>query len=194
MSTAGPDVVPALSTAVIAAGGRFVNAPILGAPPIVRSGGATFLLGGSDHDVADATTVLSAIGLVRPVGSPVAAARLKLIANSMLADVVLAAAELQVAGEEAGLDADDVFAVLERVAPRSNRGAADTRRTVTTRPSFRDLRKDLGLASALYRESGAATPLTAVTERLVADATTESGDLDITAVIRPLSTHVLRPR
>lgn len=75
MSTTGPDVVPTLSTAVTAAGGRFVNAPILGTPPIVRSGGATVLLGGSNHDLADATTVLCAMGLIRRVNSPAAAAR-----------------------------------------------------------------------------------------------------------------------
>ena len=37
----------------------------------------------------------------------------------MLADVILAAAELQVAGEHAGLDPADVFWVLERFVPRS---------------------------------------------------------------------------
>ena len=60
-----------------------------------------------------ANPVLSMLGTVRHVGAAGSAARLKLVANSMLADVILAAAELQVAGEGAGLDPDDVFWVLE---------------------------------------------------------------------------------
>jgi 3-hydroxyisobutyrate dehydrogenase-like beta-hydroxyacid dehydrogenase len=187
MSTAGPDVLPALADAVAAAGGRFVDAPILGAPPIVRIGQATVLLGGRDDDVRDATMVLSAIGLVRHVGPLGSAARLKLIANSMLADIVLAAAELQVAGEDAGLDADEVFWVLQRLAP-----ALEPRRRGYTQDrhepvlfALRDLRKDLGLALALYRASFSETPLTAVADGLVAAAMTESAELDITAVIRP---------
>ena len=61
MSTAGPDVVPALATHVAAAGGRFVEAPIMGAPPLMRAGQATVLAGGTAADVA-------AAGAVRGVG------------------------------------------------------------------------------------------------------------------------------
>ena len=64
-----------------------------------------------------ATLVLDAFGTVRHVGPLENAARLKLVANSMLADVILAAAELQVAGERSGLRPDDVFWVLQRQAP-----------------------------------------------------------------------------
>src|SRR5258705_1944333 len=117
MSTAGADLVSELGSQVTRADGRLVDAQILGAPSVVRSGVAAILVGGADADVATATRVLTALGTVRHVGPLGSAARLKLVANSMLADVVLAAAELQVAGESAGLDPEDVFWVLERIAP-----------------------------------------------------------------------------
>jgi len=93
MSTAGPDVVPALATHVAAAGGRFVEAPIMGAPPLMRAGQATILAGGTAADVAAAGAVLGALGTVRHVGGAGNAARLKLVANSMLADVIPQALE-----------------------------------------------------------------------------------------------------
>lgn len=49
---------------------------------------------------------------------------------------------------------------------------------------MRDLRKDLDLADALFGRSAAATPLTSYARTLVTAAAANSGDLDITAVIR----------
>jgi 3-hydroxyisobutyrate dehydrogenase-like beta-hydroxyacid dehydrogenase len=187
MSTAGPDLVLELGALVTAAGGTLVDAPILGAPPVVRSGNASILLGGSDQDVPAASTILSMLGPVRHVGPLGSAARLKLAANSMLADVVLAAAELQVAGESAGLDPDDVFWVLTRIAP-----ALEVRRRgfvngVHTPPLFavRDLKKDLNLALNLFASTGAVTPVTRVVNNLIEAAAEQTPDLDITAVTSP---------
>jgi len=117
MSTAGPDLVSSLAAHISMAGGTLVDAPILGAPSVVRDGEAAILVSGADDDVSAAGLMLSVLGTVRHVGPLGSAARLKLVANSMLADVILAAAELQVAGEDTGLDPDDVFWVLKRVAP-----------------------------------------------------------------------------
>jgi 3-hydroxyisobutyrate dehydrogenase-like beta-hydroxyacid dehydrogenase len=187
MSTAGPDILPSLAAAVVAAGGRLVDAPIIGAPPAMRAGQAAILIGGDDVDVALATAVLSALGLVRHIGPLGSGARLKLIANSMLADVVLAAAELQVAGERAGLQPDDVFWVLERLAPllTARRGGIVENRHEPTLFALHDLRKDLDLALGLFEPSGIQTPMTARARELVASAATRYGDLDITAVERP---------
>ena len=186
MSTAGADLVPSLAIDVVAAGGRLVDAPIIGAPPVVRKGEAAVLVGGADPDVRDASEILAALGVVRHVGPLGTGARLKLVANSMLADIVVAAAELQVAGEDAGLEADDVFWVLQRLAPVLEPRRAGYLEDRHEPPLFalRDLHKDLRLALALYRQSVAATPVTGVTAKIVAAATTRSADLDITAVIR----------
>lgn len=157
MSTAGPDLVSDLAAHVTAARGTLVDSPILGAPPLVRAGEAAILVGGTEENVAVASPVLSALGTVRHVGLLGSAARLKLVANSMLADVILAAAELQVAGEDAGLDPEDVFWVLQRFAPalEARRAGYLQDRHTPTQFALRDLRKDLDLALALFGRSAA---------------------------------------
>jgi 3-hydroxyisobutyrate dehydrogenase-like beta-hydroxyacid dehydrogenase len=187
MSTAGPDLVSTLAEAVATAGGTLVDAPIVGAPPLVRAGEAGILVGGADVDVALVTGVLAELGTVRHVGPLGSGARLKLIANSMLADVVLAAAELQVAGEGAGLDPADVFWVLARIAPalEARRAGYLEDRHAPTMFALRDLRKDLGLALSLFRRVSARTPLTRASSRLITAAAALTPDLDISAVVRP---------
>jgi 3-hydroxyisobutyrate dehydrogenase len=153
----------------------------------VGAGQAAVLVGGANADVAATIPVLSAFGTVRHVGPLGSAARLKLVANSMLADVILAAAELQVAGEEAGLDPGDVFWVLSRIAPTLDsrrRGYIEDRHAP---PMFalRDLRKDLDLAVDLFGRSAAPTPLTRASSNLVRTAAEATPDLDITAVALP---------
>jgi 3-hydroxyisobutyrate dehydrogenase-like beta-hydroxyacid dehydrogenase len=187
MSTAGTDLVSDLAAHVTAAHGTLIDAPILGAPPLVRAGQAAILVGGADEDVAVASAALTQLGTVRHVGPLGSAARLKLVANSMLADVLLAAAELQVAGEEAGLDPDDVFWVLNRFVPAleaRQAGYLEDRHTPTMF-ALRDLHKDLGFALSLFGETGAATPLTRSSGELIAAASAFTPDLDISAVVRP---------
>jgi 3-hydroxyisobutyrate dehydrogenase-like beta-hydroxyacid dehydrogenase len=187
MSTAGPDLVADLAAHLSAARGSLIDAPILGAPPVVHAGKAAILVGGADEDVAVAGPVLSVLGTVRHVGPLGSAARLKLVANSMLADVILAAAELQVAGEGAGLDPDDVFWVLNRIAPtlESRRAGIIEDRHTPTLFALRDLRKDLDLALALFDRSAAQTPLTRSSSELVSAAASVTPNLDISAVARP---------
>jgi 3-hydroxyisobutyrate dehydrogenase-like beta-hydroxyacid dehydrogenase len=187
MSTAGTDLVSELGAHITAARGTLIDAPILGAPPIVRAGEAAILAGGANEDVASASPVLTVLGTLRHVGPLGSAAQLKLVANSMLADVVLAAAELQVAGEDAGLDPDDVFWVLQRVAPALEARRSGYIEDRHTPPMFalRDLRKDLGFALALFDKSGESTPLTRVSSELVTAAAAVTPDFDISAVVRP---------
>jgi 3-hydroxyisobutyrate dehydrogenase-like beta-hydroxyacid dehydrogenase len=187
MSTAGPDLLSTLAERVAATGGTLVDAPIIGAPPAVRAGEATILAGGFDQDIAVASPLLSAFGTVRHVGSLGSAARLKLVANSMLADVILAAAELQVAGEGSGLDRDDVFWVLQRLVPSLEARRAGLIESRHTPPLFalRDLRKDVDLALALFSRSAASTPLTRSASALVNAAAASTPDLDISAIVLP---------
>ncbi len=195
MSTAGTDLVSDLAAQVTAAQGTLVDAPILGAPPIVRAGEAAILAGGTNEDFATASRVLAVLGTVRHVGPLGSGARLKLVANSMLADVMLAAAELEVAGEAAGLEPDDVFWVLKRVVPAlevRRSGYLEGRHTPTLF-ALRDLRKDLDFATALFSKSSAPTPLTRSASELVTAAAAVTPDLDISAVVRPYRHAVTAP-
>lgn len=187
MSTAGPDLVSDLATLTAAAGSRLVDAPIMGAPPVVMAGEATILVGGTDDDVAAVSAVLGSFGTVHHVGPLGRAARLKLVANSMLANMILAAAELQVAGEETGLDPEDVFFVLKRVVPslESRRPGIVEGRYEPPLFALRDLRKDVGLALELFGRSDALTPLTHSSGDLLETVAAATPDFDITAVARP---------
>ena len=102
MSTAGPDLVAELAahvrrSAAPSSTPRSSAPRRWSAPERPRSSSVA-----TDADVAVVCPVLAALGTVRHVGRLGSAARLKLVANSMLADVIVAAAELQVAGEGIG--------------------------------------------------------------------------------------------
>jgi 3-hydroxyisobutyrate dehydrogenase-like beta-hydroxyacid dehydrogenase len=187
MSTAGPQLVSDLVGYVAAARATFIDAPIIGAPPLVKAGRAAILVGGADEDVAAANPVLTALGTVRHVGPLGSASRLKLVANSMLADVVLAAAELQVAGEGTGLDPEDVFWVLQRFVPALEARRAGYLEGRHAPPMFalRDLHKDLDFALALFDKSNLRTPLTHTSSELVTAVADTTPDLDISAVLLP---------
>jgi 3-hydroxyisobutyrate dehydrogenase-like beta-hydroxyacid dehydrogenase len=186
MSTAGPDILPSLAADIAAAGGRLVDAPIVGAPTVMRAGQAAILVGGDDPDFQRAEPVLSALGTVRHVGPLGSGARLKLVANSMLADVIVAATELQVAGERAGLAPEDVFWILDRLAPMltaRHDGIVEDRHEPTLF-ALRDLRKDLDLADRVFGRSGADLPLTAEARQVVVATSSRYGGEDISAVAR----------
>jgi 3-hydroxyisobutyrate dehydrogenase-like beta-hydroxyacid dehydrogenase len=186
MSTTGPDVVTAMAPLVEATGSALIDAPVLGAPTVAARGGLAILVGGIRVDVERARPVLELLGEVRHVGPLGAGARLKLAANSMLANIILAAAELQTAGCAAGLDPDDVFWVLARFVPslELRRAGYLEDRHEPALFALRDLLKDLDLAVELFHRSSAPVPLTALTRELVAEATRGAAGLDITAIIR----------
>jgi 3-hydroxyisobutyrate dehydrogenase-like beta-hydroxyacid dehydrogenase len=193
MSTSGPGLLTELDPQVVATGSTLVDAPILGAPTVVLRGGAAILVGGAAADVEKVQPVLELLGEVRHVGPLGSGARLKLVANSMLGTVTMAAAELQTAGEEAGLDRNEVFAVLTRLVPslEMRRSGLVDRRHEPTLFAVRDLRKDLDLALEMFHRSQAQMPVTALVRELVDEAAADVADLDITAVItryRPATT------
>jgi 3-hydroxyisobutyrate dehydrogenase len=65
MSTAGPDLVHELAKDVVAAGARLIDAPIVGAPPFMRAGKATILVGGDEDDVERGARILGGMGTNR---------------------------------------------------------------------------------------------------------------------------------
>jgi 3-hydroxyisobutyrate dehydrogenase-like beta-hydroxyacid dehydrogenase len=185
MSTAGPGVLAELEPLVRATGSTLVEAPILGSPSVMLSGGAAILAGGAPADVLRARAVLDLVGEVHEIGPLGSGARLKLVANSMLGALTVSAAELQTAGEAAGLDPETVFWVLTRLAPslEMRRAGYVEHRYQPTLFAVRDLRKDLDLALDLFAQSGARTPVTAVARDIFAETAVLGADLEITAVV-----------
>jgi 3-hydroxyisobutyrate dehydrogenase-like beta-hydroxyacid dehydrogenase len=102
----------------------------------------------------------------------------------MLAGVSALAAELQAAGTGAGLNPEDVFSVLSRIAPVLNARKAGfvEHRYEPVNFALRDAVKDLRLALDLYERAGATTPITTTTRELYERAAKTAGDLDMSAI------------
>ena len=184
MSTAGPEVAKEVAAAIESAGAQFVEAPVIGSIAAVEAGTLVVLAAGNPAAIDRARPVLQALGEVRPLGALGSAASLKLVANSMLAGVTALAAELQAAGTRAGLDAEDVFYVIARLAPALNMRKAGfvEHRYEPVTFALRDIVKDLQLATDLYGRTGATTPLTTKAKELYELAAKSAGQLEISAI------------
>ena len=189
MSTAGPESIDELSREARTRGLRLLEAPVLGSVPAVESGTLAVLVGGSRDDLEAARPVLERLGEIHHVGGFGSAARLKLVANTMLAITSAAAAELLAAGTAAGLDREQVFWALVRFAPALKAREAGFMRDQHTPTMFavHDLVKDLGLALEVFERTNAAVPLTREARSLFADTASESSDLDISAIVNAYS-------
>jgi 3-hydroxyisobutyrate dehydrogenase-like beta-hydroxyacid dehydrogenase len=194
MSTAGPESIEELSSEARTRGLHLLEAPVLGSVPAVESGTLAVLVGGSRQDLALAQPVLERLGEIRYVGDFGSAARLKLVANTMLGITSAAAAELLAAGSAAGLDREQVFWALARFAPALKAREAGFMRGQHEPAMFavHDLVKDLDLAVDLYERATAAIPLTLEVRTLFVETAAESGDLDLSAIVKAYPSGELR--
>jgi 3-hydroxyisobutyrate dehydrogenase-like beta-hydroxyacid dehydrogenase len=199
MSTVGPAAAQELADAAALNGARLVEAPVIGSIPAVNSGTLVILAGAAlVEDVEAVRPVLQQLGEVHYVGGIDSAATLKLLANSFLGIVSAGAAELMAAGTAQGVDPEQIFTVLSRVAPGLKVREAGFVRNVYEPPMFavRDILKDLDLALALYQRAQGAhsrVPLTAMTRELFAEVAARVPDLDISAVVTAYSTDRPQP-
>ena len=139
---------------------------------------------GSEAAIERACPVLQALGEVRRVGDLGSAAALKLVANSMLAGVTALGPELQAAGTGAGLDAENVFWAISRIAPvlSMRKAGLVEHRYEPVLFALRDAVKDLGLALEVYRRNASSTPLTEKTKELYEHAAKSVGTLDMSGI------------
>ncbi|MDQ1662811.1 MAG: hypothetical protein QOJ68_2791 [Blastococcus sp.] len=185
-STGGPDVLTELAAALAASGSELVDSPLLGSTAAVLAGSLDIIVGGSEAAVDKARPVLAALGDARLVGPVGAAARLKLLHNTMLAIVSAATAELLVAAGAAGIDRSEAFTMLSRISPYMKRREDGFLHEKFDSVSFAmtGVVKDLDLAIELLHRTGSSLPLAALARELYADAVPESGHLDMSAVVR----------
>jgi 3-hydroxyisobutyrate dehydrogenase-like beta-hydroxyacid dehydrogenase len=184
MSTAGPDVVKELQPAIEGTGAKFVECPVLGSIGAMETGKGLLFAAGDDAALERARPVMEALGEVHRIKDPESAAKLKLIANTVLTGLSALAAEVMAAGAAAGVDTEDVFWVLTRFAPAlaARRAGYVEHRYEPVTFALHDAVKDLRLASALFERAGAATPLTAKTRELFEKAAETAGELDLSAI------------
>jgi 3-hydroxyisobutyrate dehydrogenase-like beta-hydroxyacid dehydrogenase len=196
MSTAGPAIAQELVNAARLHGARLIEAPVMGSVPAVNGGTLVILAGAArDEDLEPARPVLEALGEVHYAGQHGSASALKLVANGLLAIVSAAAAELMAAGTRQGLDPEQIFWVLTRIAPGFKAREAGFVRKIhqPTMFAIRDMLKDLDMGLSLYHPasgSGSAVPLTSLTRELFARVASQAPDLDLSAIVNAYSTDL----
>jgi 3-hydroxyisobutyrate dehydrogenase/2-hydroxy-3-oxopropionate reductase len=199
MSTAGPAAAQELADAAALKGAKLVEAPVIGSVPAVNSGTLLILAGAAlIEDLESVRPVLQQLGEVHYVGDVESAATLKLVANSFLGIVSAGAAELMAAGTAQGLDPEQIFTVLSRIAPGLKVREAGFVRNIHEPTMFavRDILKDLDLGLALFQRApgaGSKVRLTAMTRELFAGVASRLPDLDISAIVTAYSSD-FRPR
>ncbi len=183
MSTTGPAIGQELAKAAAEKGAKLVQAPVMGSVPAVESGTLIILASAErPEDLGGARPVLQRLGEVHELGGIGSAPALKLIANSMLAIVSAAAAELMTAGKKEGLDPAQIFWVLTRVAPGLKLRENGFLKNVHEPAMFaaRDILKDLDLGLGVYQPP---VPLTFLARQLFAGVAARTPDLDISAIV-----------
>lgn len=183
-STVDPGTHEQLARALAQHGASFLEAPVVGSVPAVESGKLLILVGGDQITLERIHRVLEVLGEVRHVGPLGHAARLKLVANSMLGIISAAAGELYNAGLRAGLDRERVWEVLTRLAPYLDARRAGYLDGRYDPVMFRlaDMVKDLDLALEVYQEVGIDTPLSQTTRELFERAARDHGEEDLAAI------------
>ena len=188
MSTLTPDRARELGAAVLEAGGRFLDAPVVGTRPHVEAGILTVLVGGDPSDLEDARPVLDAFsGTVRhvgPVGTGMAA---KLAVNALFAVQAGAVAEMLAALEGEGIaaaDAAELLASMPTASPAAARLGTMMAEGATA-PNFpvELVAKDLGYAVRLIEAAGAhAHVVTGAADAFLEAEGAGFGDLDLAAI------------
>ncbi len=185
MSTVSPETSRRLAGALP---GRFVDAPILGAPAAVAAGQTTILIGGPDELVDRLMPVFQPLSARQlRCGPPGCGTTVKVVANLLLLGQLSVLSEAIATAQASGVD-DDLIAALGRtplVAPALHNRLDDViHGDHEGWFSARLGRKDVRLARSLARSGGLDLALGAVVEELFDQAVAAGlGDRDITAVV-----------
>ena len=189
-STVSPALARKIAAASIAAGIRFLDAPVTGGTWGAEKGELVFMIGGEAATLEAARPVLSVMGKkLFHLGPNGAGQTIKLAMNSLLAVEVQAFAEALALVQRAGLPGERLVEVMQSSMARA--GILDIKAPSMLsgdfKPSFplRLMHKDLGLALDLANQIGVALPATAAareTYNHVKGSTAE--DLDYAGVMR----------
>ena len=191
-STVSPVWVLELAAAAKQRGLEFLDAPVTGSRMQAAAGQLSFLVGGSDAGVAEATPVLQAMSKeivhVGPVGS---GAKLKLINNFLCGVQIASLAEGLTWIERSGLDRDKALAVLKGGAPGSPLlGAISARmesKNYEVNFLLRLMAKDLSYAETEAADEGVELSTAHVARELFDKAIAAGyGEADMSSVIEPV--------
>ncbi|SFD87969.1 3-hydroxyisobutyrate dehydrogenase [Thiohalospira halophila DSM 15071] len=180
MATIGPDQARAIGAEVEAAGGEFMECPVLGSIPEAKAGTLILMFGGTSAQAEAAGPLLAAFGEdLRHVGPVGSAAALKLAMNQLIASLTSAFAFALSYTEAEGVDPAMFMGVLRDsalYAPTFDKKVGRMQEGRFGDPNFpvAHLLKDVRLMRAAATEQGIDPALLAPVEQALA-ATAEAG-------------------
>lgn len=163
MSTVAPSYSQALASDIVAAGGRFVEAPVSGSRKPAEAGELVGMLAGTPEDLTDVRTLLAPVCKeFFDCGAVPGALHMKLAVNTFLITMVTGLAEAAHFAERLGLDIERLVAILD-AGPM----ASSVSRTKAAKLAHRDFTRQAGISDVLKnsrliveaaREAGIASP------------------------------------
>jgi len=191
MSSGVPAHTQRLATAVAAAGGQMVDAPVSGGVPRARTGELAIMFGGPAATLERVRPALSAMGSsITAVGDVGSAHAMKALNNLVSAGGFLIGVEAMLIGQQFGLDPNVIVDVLNASTGMNNATQKKFKQFVLSR-QFNSgfgldlMVKDLGIALGIATDTGTPTPFASLCRELWAAAGKSLGPgQDHTAVAR----------
>ena len=198
-STASPAWIAELAELAKARGLELLDAPVTGSRVQAEGGQLTFLVGGSEDELAAVRAPLEAMSKeIIYLGPVTSGAKMKLLNNFLCGVQVASLAEGMAWLERSGLDRDKALQVLKNGAPGSpliaTISARMTSENYTVNFLLRLLSKDLAYAHAAAEQSGVELSTAANAQKLFDRATAAGyGEKDMSAVVEVLR-HPANPK
>lgn len=194
MSTVSREANQRAATAVEAAGGRFLEAPVSGTRKPAEMGALTILAGGDAADVQRVQPLFDAMGKATVHCGPIGQGTdTKHAVNLLLGGMMQAFSEALVFGRKRGVALETLVEAITTGATDSPlyqlKGKAIAARDFDKQFPVKLLLKDLDLVLDAGRDSGAYLPLTAAVRECVNAANAGGhGDEDMAALVKLLET------
>ncbi|MDN4591109.1 oxidoreductase [Xenophilus aerolatus] len=179
-TTASADVARELSKAASLEGKQFIDAPVSGGQAGAQNGVLTVMCGGDAAAFAQVQPVIDAFArAVTLLGESGAGQLAKMVNQICIAGLVQGLSEAIAFGQRAGLDMEQVLAVISKGAAQSwqmeNRGKTMIAGKFDYGFAVDWMRKDLGLVLDEAKRNGARLPVTALVDQFYADVQQAGG-------------------
>jgi 3-hydroxyisobutyrate dehydrogenase-like beta-hydroxyacid dehydrogenase len=193
-TTASAEVARELSHTAAKQGFRFLDAPVSGGQAGAENGVLSIMVGGQPETFSAAEPVLAAYGKsIKLIGAEGAGQLAKMVNQICIAGLLQGLSEAVHFAEQADLDAEAVFDVIQH-------GAAGSWQMVNRHQSMLNdeyefgfavdwMRKDLGIALDEAKRNGSTLPVTALVDQFYADVQRMGGGrFDTSSLLKRLST------
>ena len=181
MSSGVPSVTQMLAEKVAALGCVLIDAPVSGGVPRAKTGQLAIMVGGDNAAIDRVMPVLSAMGTsVLRTGGVGSGQAMKALNNLVSTGGFLIGIEALLIGQRFGLDPGVMTDVLNAATGMNNSTQKKFRQFVLSRKfdagfSMGLLAKDLSIALQVGRETGTASPLSALVKEMIVSAEAKYG-------------------